>query len=126
MVLSLQSLLELVQSPQAPALELLHPAVVDLVDGHGVQEVELLATAPRRADEVRLLEQREVLRDRLPGHVHPLAELAQREPARLEQAIEKLSPAGIRERFEHRIHPGLLLHLIMQAFACMSRSKKHV
>src|SRR5262245_22411172 len=124
MALSLQSLPELVERLQASALELLHPAVVDLVDGHGVQEVELLAASPRGADEVRLLEQRQVLRDRLPGHPHPLAELREREPARLVEAIEQLPPAGIRERSEHRVHPFLLRPSIMQVLTCMSITKK--
>src|SRR5262245_220074 len=124
MALSLQSLPELVERLQASALELLHPAVVDLVDGHGVQEVELLAASPRGADEVRLLEQRQVLRDRLPGHPHPLAGLAQREPARAVEAIEQLPPAGIRERSEHRVHPFLLRPSIMQVLTCMSITKK--
>src|SRR5262249_25138772 len=100
------------------------PAVVDLVDGYGVQEVELLAAAPRRADEVRFLEQRQVLGHRLAAHLHPFAELAECEPTRLVKPVEQLPPARIREGLEHRIHPFTLLPLIMQVITCMSRLKK--
>src|SRR5262245_22241654 len=96
----LQLFLQPVERSQAATFEFLHPAVVDLVDGHRVQVVELLAPPPRRADETRLLEQREVLRHRLAAHVHLLAELAQREPAAREESVQELPPAGIRERPE--------------------------
>jgi len=109
MTFSLQLLPELLERLQARALELLHPAVVDLVDGHGVQEVQLLAPPPHGADEVRVLEQRQVLRDGLPAHVHLLAELAEREAGAREQAVQELPPSGICERLEHRVHPSLLL-----------------
>src|SRR5262245_18801667 len=85
-------------------LELLHPTVVDLVNGPGIEVMELLPPAPGRAHEVRFLEQPQVLGDGLPSHPHLLAELAEREPVRRVEPIEELPAAGIRERLEDLVH----------------------
>src|SRR5215471_10569748 len=104
MCLSLQPSLELVQRLETPPLELLHPQVVDLVDRHRIQVVVLLPSPPHDAHEIRLLQHAQMLRHRLPRHVHLLAQLAEREPAFGEQAVEQPAAAGIRECLEDRVH----------------------
>src|SRR5215470_19253667 len=104
MSLSFDAFLELVERLEAAPLELPDPAVVDLVNRNRVEVVELLAPAPRRRDEARVFEHVEVLRHGLPRHVHPVAELGQRETVAREHAIEQLPPPRIRERFEDLVH----------------------
>jgi hypothetical protein len=59
------------EEAEPPALELPDPAFGDLVDGHGVQVVELLPPAPADRDEVGCLEDFKALGDRLPRHGDP-------------------------------------------------------
>src|SRR5690348_3594453 len=73
----LQSSFEIVERLEAPLFELGNPALVDLLERHRIEEMQLFAAAPHRRDEVRLLEHGEVLRHALPGHVEVLAELVQ-------------------------------------------------
>src|SRR5260221_5649288 len=79
----------------------------------------LLAATLQRGDEIGALEDPQVLRDRLPGHAHLLAELAERLAAARVEPVEQFPPAGVRERLEDFVHAGGL-GLIMQVIACMS------
>jgi|ERR1051325_12052872 len=105
---SLQSFLELIERLQAAPLELAHPAVVDLVDRNWIEEVQLLAAAPRDGHEVRGLELVQVLCHGLARHVELAAELGQRESAASEQPIEELASSRIGERPEDEIHDGMI------------------
>ena len=114
----LQRMFQVGQCVDSAAVVAIDPALADLVDGRGVEVVQLLATAPHRRHQVRRFEHREMLADRLPGHVEPLAELGQVLTAAIVQAVEHPPPARIGERLEHRVHrlpvghqrilPGLL------------------
>ena len=57
------------QSSQSVTFESLDPALLDLVNRDRVEVMELLAPPPDRRHQVRGLQGREVLRDRLAGHV---------------------------------------------------------
>src|SRR5215831_14712641 len=113
---SFQSSLEAIERLQPTTLELPHPAIVDLVDGDGIEVMVLLTATPRDAHQICALEHREMLRDCLARQMSLLAELAQRQFVLLEQAIEQAATRGIRERLEDGVHAPEN----MQALACMS------
>jgi len=81
-----------------------NPPVGDGVDRLGIQVVQLLPAVPHGGDQVRLFQDRQVLADRLPGHIEPGAQLAQRLPGPLVQAVEQPPAAGVSQRPEHLIH----------------------
>src|SRR5208337_4269401 len=70
--------LERRQRLEARALELGNPSFGDLVDRGWVDEVQLLAAPASPRNEVRLLEQRQMLGDRLARHGEAPAEFAER------------------------------------------------
>src|SRR5258708_40123829 len=80
---------------QLAAFELSDPSFGDLVDRHGINEVELLSAEALPRNEVRFLEDRQVLGDGLAGHVQPLAQLAERLSVLAMQPIQQLSAAWI-------------------------------
>jgi len=80
------------------------PAFGDLVDRCGVQVVELLSAAAHRGDEICRLQHRQVLADRLAGHVEPRAQLAKTLSAAGIQAVEEPAATRIRQRLEHPVH----------------------
>lgn len=84
-------MLEVAQCFEAGSLELADPAVVDFLQRHGVEKMQLLSPAPLYGDEVCSFEQRKVLRHTLPCHVEVLAQLAQRLPVVRVQAVQELS-----------------------------------
>ena len=78
---------------------------MDLADRHGVEVVVLLAAdlAPRH--EVSGFEHCEVLHHSEPGELGDRsAQLAQREPVLLDEAIEKTPARGLGERSKHVVH----------------------
>src|SRR6266403_453695 len=72
---SFQTLLEVVQCFQPRPLKLSDPPVVYVLKRYRIQEVQLLAPAPARCDQVRALEHVEMLGYRLPCHLQVLAQL---------------------------------------------------
>ncbi len=86
-----------------------NPAFSDLVDGDGVEIVELLPTLSDRRHEVGGLEDRQVLADGLAGHVQPFGELPEVLSVPLVQAIEQVAATRVGERLEDvghdRLHP---------------------
>ena len=88
----------------APPVVLVDPALFDLVDRRGVEVVQLLATAANGGDEVRGLQHREVLADRLPRHVEAGAQLHEVLPAARVQAVEHAAPTRIGQRLEDCVH----------------------
>src|SRR5712671_3295012 len=73
MVFSFQLPLEFRECAQAWPLELANPALGNLVDRHRVYEVKLFAPLSLPRHEVRILQNRQMLRDRLARHVQSLA-----------------------------------------------------
>src|SRR5438309_2634155 len=118
--LCFQSLLELVERLQSPALVLADPALVDLVEGHGIEVVQLLAAAPDRDHEVGVLEQRQMLGHCLTRHVQVLAQLAQGLAVVAVQPIQELPTAWISQCPEDlvRVHA----RYNRQPTGCLSRS----
>src|SRR4051812_15493881 len=110
---SFESLFQLAERGDASAIEFADPAIRNFVDRHRVEVVQLLAASPDGGDEVRALENREVLRHSLARHVEVRAEIRQRLPVLFVQAIQQRAAAGIRERSEGAIEvvdPGAIHH----------------
>lgn len=97
-------LLQVAERLQVVAFVFADPALVDFVDGDGVEEMELLAAVPDRGDEVGLLEEVEMLRHGLAGHIEVLAERGEGLAVVLVQEVEQLATAGIGQGFENVIH----------------------
>src|SRR3954462_13213074 len=72
-----QTAFQIAQGLEARPLELANPAVVDFLQRHWVQEMQLLPAAPLHGDQVCRFEHGKVLCDSLPRHVQVLTELAQ-------------------------------------------------
>ena len=100
----LQCRLEIGQGLGPGPVVAVDPAVGDVVDGGGVEVVQLLPPLPQCRDQPGRLEDGQVLGHRLAGHAHALAELGEGEAAVLVQPIEQASPGGVAERPEDRIH----------------------
>ena len=111
-----ETFFQIAQRLKAMAFVFADPALVDLVQRHRIEIMQLLAPAPDDGDQVCRFQQQQMLGHRLPRHVEVFAQFAQRLPVALVQFIEQLSAARIRQRFEHCIH----LRQIMQPFGCMS------
>ena len=88
------------------------------MQGHRVQVVKLLPSAPHRRDEVRLLQSIEVLRDRLPAHREMAAQLAQRLPVLFVEGVEQPASGRAGEGAEDGVDGH---ESIMQVITCMSR-----
>jgi hypothetical protein len=74
---SLKLPFEVAEEAQTLALEFFDPALVDLVNRNGIDEVKLRPSASDSAHQISALQQIEVLGRRLPDHVQLLAELTQ-------------------------------------------------
>lgn len=68
-----ETLFQIAQRLEAMAFVFANPALVDLVQGHWIEVVQLLAPAPEDGDEFRLFQNDEMLGHRLPGHIEVLA-----------------------------------------------------
>ena len=88
-------LLKCGQSAQASSFEFADPAFGNLVKGHWIDEVKLLAALALVRDQVRLREDRQVLCHRLTRHPQSLAQLAQCLATPRVQAIQQLAAAGV-------------------------------
>src|SRR5580658_3340694 len=103
------------------ALELADPAFSDVIDGHGVDEVQFLAPLTLYGDEVRVLQYRQMLGHGLPGHVESCAQFVQRLSVPAMQPVEEAATAGVTQSPEDIV----LTHAdIMQPKGCMSRREK--
>jgi hypothetical protein len=94
---------EIGEGAEGDALVLVDPAVGDLVNGDGIEEVELVASAAAGGDEVCLLEDAEMLCDGLTGHVNSFAELAEGLSVAGEEPVEEQAAAGICEGPEDEV-----------------------
>jgi hypothetical protein len=104
MVVLLECLLQVMERLHPVALVLADPALVNLIDRHGIEVMQLFTPPPHRGNEVGPFEHSEVLGHGLPRHVQMFAELAQRLPVGLVQPVQKLPAGGIGESFEHFVH----------------------
>jgi hypothetical protein len=77
---------------------------VDEPDRDGVQEMQLLASAPPGGDETRLFEQFQMLHDAEPRHRQPLFERAQRLAVLAEEFVEQAAARRVGEGFEDVVH----------------------
>jgi hypothetical protein len=98
---------QIAQRLKAMTFVFANPPLVDLVQRHWIQIVQLLAPAPNDGHQLRFLKQKQMLRHCLARHVQMLTQLRQGLAVVLEQLIQKLSAACIRQRFEHCIHRQL-------------------
>lgn len=111
------------QEAESLRFEFPYPAFIDFVERHGIDEVQLFATAPYSAQQIGCLQYTDVLRYRLPGHVEVFAKRAEGLPVFLTQQIEQLSARWVAQRFENYVVGHRFAHLrkpYMQAFTCMS------
>src|SRR5690606_36926731 len=74
------------------------------VDRRGVQVVQLLPAAADGDDEPGLLQHRQVLADRLAGHVESGAQFAQTLAGPLVEAVQQLPAGRVGQRPEYVVH----------------------
>src|SRR5262249_27002094 len=94
--------------------------------------MQLLAAAPRGGDEVRRLEQIQVLGHALPCHVHVVAQIIERAAIVRMQQIQKLPPARVGEGLEQQVGVTAVLGhrqvgncmKYMQVKPCMSNRRR--
>ena len=70
-----------------------------------IEIVQLLPSPPHRGDEVGVLQDRQMLADRLARHIKARAEFVQRLAVVGAQPVEQFTPARIGQRLEDRVHP---------------------
>src|SRR6266516_5518024 len=116
--LPFQISLELAEREQARAFVFADPAVGDLVDGDGIEVVQLLAPAPECRHEIRFLQNSEMLGDRLAGHVAVFAKLGQRLPVAGTQAVRN---CRLTESASARKTASMPMQANMQPFGCLFR-----
>lgn len=117
--------------------ELSNPAFVNIVNGNGIEVVELFASLPLDRDKIRVFEQAEMLCNGLARHTEFPAQFAESLAISCVQAIEQFPASRIGQSFEHLVD---LLHRHMlaangkrqantctnnrQVFACLSSGGK--
>jgi hypothetical protein len=92
--------LEIGEGSQRHALVLVDPAIGDLVNRDGIEEVKLVTATLAGGNEVGFLKDAEVFGDSLAAHIVVGAKLVERLTVAAKEAVEKLSPAGVCESFE--------------------------
>jgi hypothetical protein len=102
-VFSFKVFLELRKRTQSGKLEFADPTLGDLVDRHGVDEVQLFPAVPFPGDEIGLLEDRQMLRDCLAGHLQPLAQFTKRLAISAVQPIQQPPTASIGQSAKHNV-----------------------
>lgn len=82
--------------------------------------MQLLPAAPNHSHQIGILQNQQMLGDRLPAHTQVLTQLTQSLPIVSVQLIKQFSSARIGKRFKY------LVHAIdyMQPFICMSNPAK--
>ena len=116
-----ETLFEFGQSPQTVPFVLTDPPIVDLLERHRVEVVELFAPVPDGRHEIGYFKKRKMLRHRLPRHVQVPAKLIQGLTVVPMQLIKQFPATRIGERLEHFIQMGgHRIEIIMQLFGCMS------
>jgi hypothetical protein len=122
---SFELLLEFGKRRQPWPFKLVDPALGNLVDRHRIDEVKLLAALPLRRNQIRLLENGEMLGDSLPRHGETVAQFEERLPVPPVQTVEQLPSASIGQSTKHRIfihgsYATTRLPVYMQPTGCLS------
>ena len=99
-----ETFFQIAKGLEAVAFVFVNPALADLVQRHGIEIMQFLASVPDGSDEVGGFEQAQVLGDGLARHVEMTAKRAERLAVVLAQCIEQLAPAGVRQGFKYCIH----------------------
>ena len=99
----LQSFLEFTERLQPMALKFPDPALGDIVDRNRVEIVQLLPALLHGRDQIGLLQDPQVLANRLTRHVEARAEFVQRLAVIRAQPVKQFPAAGIGQGFEHLI-----------------------
>ena len=94
-----QFLLQVLQHTEAVAHEFSYPPLLDLVQRHRVQAVQLFPTLPYDRDKVCVFELLQVLCHRLACHVHMRAECRQRLAFVTVQLVKQTPAAWVSQRF---------------------------
>src|SRR5258708_810505 len=98
------------------ALKFPNPAFGDLADRNGIDEVQLFSAIPLPRDEIRLLENRQMLGDCLACHVQPAAKIAEGLAILPVQPIQQPPAARVCQSAKH----GVLIHVRhMELFSCL-------
>ena len=112
--------LQIAQRLQAIALIFANPAFVNLVQRHWIEIVQFFASTPDAGHQIGPFQHRQMLGNGLPRHVQLPAQFGQCLPVFSMQLIQQLSPAWVRQRLKHCIHPGYN----MQPYGCVSSEKR--
>lgn len=91
---------------EAGVLVLADPAFGDVVDGDGVEVVDLLAAPPERDDEIGVFEDAEVFGGSLAGHVEVGGEAAEGLAVIGVEPVEERAAGGVGEGFEDGVRVG--------------------
>lgn len=83
---------------------LAHPALVDFLDGHRVEVVQLPPPHLSGGHQPRPFEHPQVFHRPEPRHLKARAQLAERLPIAGEEVVQQRPAARIGQRFEHLIH----------------------
>ena len=104
LVVCFEVLFQVTERLKAVAFIFADPALIDFMQRHRVEIMELLASAPDHRDEVRRLQQGQMLGYGLPGHIQVLAQPGQSLAIALVELIQQFPPAFIGQRFEYGVH----------------------
>src|SRR6516165_5043994 len=88
---------------QSGELEFADPTLGDLVNRHRIDEVQLFPAVAFPGDEIGLLENRQMLRDRLAGHLQPFAQFAKRLAISAVQPIQQPPTASIGQSAKQKV-----------------------
>src|ERR1700735_2913672 len=104
-------------------LEFADPALGNLVDGDGVDEVQFLATLSLDRDQVGALQYRQMLGHGLTGHIESCAQFIEGLPITTVQTVQQGAAAGISQGAEYAVvSHGVLCN---QMVACQGKKKGH-
>src|SRR5580698_725573 len=95
--------LQITEGLEARALEFADPPLINFVERDRIEVMQFLAALPYRGDEIGFFKDDEMFGDGLTGHVEIFAEITESSAVVPVEDIEQLSPAGVSERFEHRV-----------------------
>jgi uncharacterized protein len=117
-------LFQIGQRLETPLFKFRNPAVVDLLQRHRVEEVQLFTAATHRRHQVRSFQKVHVLGDSLAGHIKVFAQFVLRATVMRVQQVEELAPARIGQCLEQQIGVVMFGHTYKQVITCLSIGNK--